>query len=133
MSMAMCVKNYENDTLEEYLQEALKFEKKLLSLKGSSNSEPSKDKGKSKISASKCGEDKKTSDSMDMESLQRIIKKLSNELVDLKRGNGEVSSNHKIFFKFPPKKDSNTLPTNKSSPSKMKGINMEDIVQALQT
>jgi hypothetical protein len=127
MSMAMYVKNSEKDTLEEAFQEALKFEKKLLSLKGSSNSEPSKDKGKSKISTSKSGEDKNPSDSMDMESLQRIIKNLSNDLVDLKRGNGEGSSNQKRFFKFPPKKDSNTPPTNKASPSQMEGINMEDI------
>jgi hypothetical protein len=59
MSMAMHVKNYEKDTLEEYFQEAFKFEEKMLSLKGSSNLEPSKDKGKSKISAYKSSEDKK--------------------------------------------------------------------------
>jgi hypothetical protein len=46
----------------------------MLSLKGSSNSEPSKDKGKNKILASKSSENKKTFDSMDMEYLQRIIK-----------------------------------------------------------
>ena len=48
LPMSMYVKNSKNDTLEEAFQEALKFEKKLLSLKGSSNSEPSKDKVKSK-------------------------------------------------------------------------------------
>jgi hypothetical protein len=133
MSMAMYVKNSEKGTLEEAFQEALKFEKNMLSLKGSSSSEPSKDKGKGKISTSKPSEDKNPSDSMDMESLQRIIKKLSNDLVDLKRGSGEGSSNQKKFFKFPPKKDKNTPPTNKTTPSQMEGINMEDIVQALQT
>jgi hypothetical protein len=45
---------------------------------------------------------------MDMESLQRIIKKLSNEIVDMKRNIGEGTSNTKKFFKFPPKKS--TLP-----------------------
>jgi hypothetical protein len=117
MSMAMYVKISKKDTLEEAFQEALKFEKKMLSLKSSSNSKPSKDKGKIKIFASKSGEDKKTFDSMYMESLQRIIKNLSNDLVDLKRGNGEGYSNHKMFFKFPLKKDSNNPPTNKASPS----------------
>jgi hypothetical protein len=34
MSMAMYVKNYEKDTLEESFQEALKFEKKNVKFKG---------------------------------------------------------------------------------------------------
>jgi hypothetical protein len=117
MFMAMYVKKYEKDTLEEDFQESIKFEKYQLSSKGSPNSEPSKDKGKNKILACKYDEDKKTSHSMDMEYLQIIIKNLSNHLVDLKRGNGDVYSNHKCFFKFPPKKHSNTPPTNKSSSS----------------
>jgi hypothetical protein len=58
MSMAMYVKNSEKGTLEEAFQEALKFEKNMMSLKGSSNSEPSKDKGKGKIFVSKPSEDK---------------------------------------------------------------------------
>jgi len=33
MSMAMYVKNYENDTLEEAFQEALKFEKIIVKFK----------------------------------------------------------------------------------------------------
>ena len=115
--MSMYVKKYEKDTVEESFQESLKFDKNQLSLKGIPNSEPSKDKGKNKIPACKYNEDKKTSHSMDMEYLQIIIKNLSNHLVDLKRGNGEGHSNHKMFFKFPLKKDSNNPPTNKASPS----------------
>ena len=127
MSMAMYVNFFEKDTLEEAFQEALKFEKNILSLKGRSYSEPSKDKGKSKISASKSSEYKNPSDSMNMESLQRIIKNISNELFGLKRGNGEGSSNQKRFFKFSPKKYSNTPTTSKASSSHMEGIDMEDI------
>jgi hypothetical protein len=104
MSMAMYVKKYNKDTLEEDFQEALKFENNMMSLKGSSNSEPSKDKGKGKSFVSKTSEDKNPSNSMDMESLHRIIKKLSNDLIDLKKGGGEGSSRKKKFFRFPHKK-----------------------------
>jgi hypothetical protein len=44
--MAMYVKNDEKGTLEEAFEEDLKFEKNMMSLKGNSSSEPSKDKGK---------------------------------------------------------------------------------------
>jgi hypothetical protein len=49
---------------------------------------------------------------MDMEALQRIVKKLSNELIDLKKSGGEGYYIQKNFFRFPPKKDKNTPPTN---------------------
>jgi hypothetical protein len=57
------------------------------------------------------------SDSMNMESLQWIIKKLSNDLIDLKKGGGEGSSSQKKFLRFPPNKDKISLPTNKITPS----------------
>jgi hypothetical protein len=44
-------------------------------------------------------------DGVDMESLQRMIKKLSNEIVDMKRNAGEGTSNqrpYRPFFKIPP-------------------------------
>ena len=40
MSMAMYIKNSEKGTLEEAFQEPLKFEKNMMSLKGSSKSKP---------------------------------------------------------------------------------------------
>jgi len=43
-------------------------------------------------------------DNVDMESLQRMVKKLSNEIVDMKRNVGEGTSNprhYKPFFKKP--------------------------------
>jgi hypothetical protein len=52
---------------------------------------------------SKPSEEKKDYDSMDMESLQRIVKKLSNELIDLKKNGGEGSSNSKNFLDFLPR------------------------------
>jgi hypothetical protein len=75
---------------------------------------------------SKPSEDKKPCDSMDMESLQRIIKNLSNDLVDLKKGSGEGYSSQKKFFRFPPR-NKKLPPTNKTTPSQTEGINMEDI------
>jgi hypothetical protein len=64
---------------------------------------------------------------MDMESLRRIGKILSNELIDLKKHNGEVSSNTRKVFKFRSKKGNITPPIKKTNPSTSEGINMEDI------
>ena len=69
MSMAMYVRNLEKVTMEEAFQEALKFEKNMMSLKGNANPDPSIDKGKGRDSTSKHSEDKNPSDSMNMESL----------------------------------------------------------------
>jgi len=68
---------------------------------------------------------------MDMKSLQKIAKKLSNELIDLKKHNGEDSSNTKNFFRFQSKKYKSTPPVKKMNPSSLKGINMEEISQVL--
>jgi hypothetical protein len=65
---------------------------------------------------------------MDMEALQRIIKKSSNDLIDLNKSSGEGSSNPNKLFRFPPKKDETSPPTNKISTPRSYGINMEDIV-----
>jgi predicted nucleotide-binding protein (sugar kinase/HSP70/actin superfamily) len=71
----------------------------MLSLKGNPREEYSKDKAKTKSKAhvTKYYEEKKDKDSMDMESLQRIVKKISNDLIDLKKQSGEgYSSTGKI-------------------------------------
>jgi hypothetical protein len=67
---------------------------------------------------------------MDMEALQIIVKKPSNEIVQLKKKPTESSSNPKKFFKFQPKKEKRT-PTNNTNSSTLEGINREDIFQAL--
>jgi hypothetical protein len=91
MSMVMFVKNAEKDTLEETFQEALKIEKNMISLKVNPGEESSKDKAKAKAKSlvTKYYEEKKDTYSMDMESLQRIVKKLSNEMIDMNKQNGE--------------------------------------------
>jgi predicted Mrr-cat superfamily restriction endonuclease len=115
MSIAMFIKNVEKSTLEESFQESLKVEKNMLSLKGNPGVESSKDNVKSKEAMYKPSKDKKNYDSMDMETLQRIVKKISNELIDLKKNGAEGSSSSKNFFRFPPNKDKSTLPTKKKS------------------
>jgi hypothetical protein len=52
-----------------------------------------------------------------MEALQIIVKKLSNEIIDMKNNCGEGSSNPKKFFIFTPKKEKSTPPTTKNNPS----------------
>jgi hypothetical protein len=126
MSMAMFIKNVEKATLEATFQEALIIEKNMLSLKGNLEDESSKNKSKTKAKShvTKSSKEKKYTDSMDMESLQRIVNKLSNKLIDLKKHNGEGSSNTKNFFKFQSKKDKSTPPVKKMTPSTSEGINM---------
>jgi hypothetical protein len=105
----------------------------MLSLKGNPWIEYSKYKAniKTKTIVTKPSKDKKDSNSTNMESLHKIFKKLSNEIIDLKKNYGEGSSNPNNFFKFQPKKEKST-PTNNTNPPSLEGINMEDIVQALQ-
>jgi hypothetical protein len=117
MSMDMYVKNPEKSTIKEAFQEALKFENNMMSLKGSSSLAPSKDKGKGKASASKPSEDKNPYDSIDTESLQRIVNKLSNDMIDLKKVVEKDPLTRKKKKRFPPKKDKNMPPTNKTTPS----------------
>jgi hypothetical protein len=64
----------------------------MLSLKGNPGEESLKDKDNTntKATATKFEEQNKDIDSMDMESLHRIVKKLSSELIDLKKHSGEV-------------------------------------------
>jgi hypothetical protein len=69
---------------------------------------------------------------MDKESLQRIVKKLSNELIDMKKSSGEGSSSPNKVFRFPPKKHKTTPSSHKTNSFHIEGINMEDIFQALQ-
>jgi len=117
MSMAMFINNAERATLEAYFQESLKVEKNMMSVKGNPRLEPSKYKGKNKETLSKPLEEKKNYDSMDMEALQRIVKKIYNKMIDLKKSGGEISSSQNKCFIFSPKKDKSTPLTNKTNPS----------------
>ena len=48
--------------------------------------------------------DRKDQDSFDIEGLQRVVKQLSNEIIDLKKNSGEGTSG-RGFFKFRDKRN----------------------------
>jgi hypothetical protein len=66
---------------------------------------------------------------MDMESLQRIVKKLTNEIVYMKNIARENIPT-RFFFKTPFRK---TIPPTNKNPSPTEGINMEDIVNVIKS
>jgi hypothetical protein len=130
VSMGIFVKRAKNGTLEDTFEEAIKVEKYMLSLKGNSrlNSDQStSSNSKKKILPTQDPTDKKDQDSMDMESLQRIVKKLTNEIVDMKKIIRENIPT-RVFFKTPFRK---TIPPTNKNPSPIEGINMEDIVNVI--
>jgi len=92
--------------------------KYMMSLKGNPREEAKnyKSNTKKRVTPSKSPKHKNDQESMEMESLQRIIKKLSNEIIDMNQNLGEGTSNTNKFFIFPPKQS--TPPTLKNtSPS----------------
>jgi hypothetical protein len=101
----------------------------MLSIKGKLGVETPKDKNgvKTKAIMTKLLDDEKDTDSIDMKELQRILKKISNEIIDMKKNCGEFPSNTNKFFRFPPKKS--IPPTNKTTPPS-EGLNGEDFIQA---
>jgi len=132
--MEMFVKRVDKNTLESTFRESIKVYKDMLSLKenpiikSSSNTIDIKNE----TTMTKYPDDKKKQESIDMEAFQRIVKKLSNEIIDLKKNCGEGSSNPKKGFEFQPKKLESTPPTTKMTPHS-KGTNMEYFVQSLKT
>lgn len=134
VSMAIFVKRGEKNTLEATFKESIKVEKDMLSLKINLGVQSSKYKSNTKTKATftKPHEEKKYQDSIDVEALQIIVRKLSNEIIHMKKNCGEGSTNPNKFFKFQPKKEKSTHPTTKTTPPS-EGINMEDFVQALKS
>ena len=102
--MATFVKQTRKVTLQDNFIETIRIEKDLASLKGSqANDKPSSSRVPIKTNA-----DRRDQDSFDMEGLQRMVKQLSNEIIDLKKNSGESISG-RGFFGFP---DKNTFPRN---------------------
>ena len=121
----MFVKGKEKKTLVENFLEAIKVEKYLASISSHLGNEESNASSldqniKKSKGISKSKSDKKDKDLMDMESMKRIIKKLTNEIIDLKKNKGEGKKPFKMFLKNK---------TNTDSPSQItptSGINLED-------
>ena len=84
-------------TLAENFEEAIKVEKDVTATNAnlgvdtdSASSSWKKTDSPTKTAASS---DKKGQDALDLDSLQRVIKKLSNEIIDLKKGTSENTPN----------------------------------------
>ena len=79
-------------TLAEKFEEAIKVEKDMFAIKtnpGVDTDVASSSCKKTDSPTKNTNPEKKSQDSLDLDSLQRVIKKLSNEIIDLKKGTSE--------------------------------------------
>ena len=90
-------------TLAENFEEEIKVEKDVNATKANPGVyNDSASSSRKKIDSPAKGSDKRGQDALDLDSLQRVIKKLSNEIIDLKKGTSENTTNKeppKQFFK----------------------------------
>jgi hypothetical protein len=93
-SIAIWVKRPKKDTLLESFEEASQIEKDILSLKDStSNEAETGSSSKKKIEILPRPTQSKTKpESSDLENLTKVVKKLLNQVIDLKRTTEEASS-----------------------------------------
>jgi hypothetical protein len=129
-SIAIWVKRSKKATLLEAFKEASQIEKYILSLKDStSNETETSSSSKKKIEILPRPTQSKTQpESSDLENLTKVVQKLSNQVIDLKRTTEEASSS-KGPYKPPFRKP---FPTNQPSPT-TEGLNLENLQCALQT
>ena len=88
----MFVRRAAKPTLAETFEEAIKVEKDMSAIKtnpGVDTDSASSSQKKNESSSKTTTPEKKSQDSLDLDSLQRVIKKLSNEIIDLKKGTSE--------------------------------------------
>jgi hypothetical protein len=101
VSIAMFVKRESKNTLTEAMQEALDVEKEISSIASKSPSEDSRSSITTKKTIIK--DERKDKDVFDMENLQKVMKTLANEIVDVKGKLVEVSNKpFRPFFKRNP-------------------------------
>jgi ribonuclease HI len=127
-SIAIWVKRSKKATLLEAFEEAAQIEKDILSLKDpSSNETETVPSSKKKIEILPRPTQNKTQpENSDLENLTKVVQKLSNQVVDLKRSTEEASSS-KGPYKPPFRKP---FPQNRPNPE---GLNLESLQCALQT
>ena len=121
--VAMFVKGKEKRTLEKKFLEAIKVEKDLAAIsshQGNKESKPSSSKKsiKKNKGISKSDLEKKGKEPTEMESMQRVIKKLTSDIINLKKNKGEEKKPFKLFLK------KKTYSTSQIPPTL--GINLED-------
>jgi ribonuclease HI len=129
-SIAIWVKISKKATLLEAFEEATKIEKDILSLKDSSSNEfETVSSSKKKIEILPRPTQNKTQpENSDLENLTKVVQKLSNQVIDLKRSTEEASSSKGPYK--PPFR--NPFPTNQPNPNP-EGLNLESLQCALQT
>jgi hypothetical protein len=129
-SIAIWVKQSKKSTLLEAFEEASHIEKDILSLKDStSNETETSSSSKKKIEILPRPTQSKTQpDSFDLENLAKVVQKLSNQVIDLKRTTEEASSS-KGPYKPPFRKP---FLTNRPNPN-TEGFNLESLQYTLQT
>ena len=94
--MAMFVRKKAKLTLAENFEEAIKVEKDMSAIKtnpGVDTDAAYSSRKKTDSPTKNANPEKKGQDSLDLDSLQRVIKKLSNEIIDLKKGASENTPN----------------------------------------
>ena len=92
MSMAMFVRQKAKLTLAENFEEAIKVEKDMSAIKANPRVDTdavSSSRKKIDSPTKNTNPEKKGQDSLDLDSVQRVIKKLSNEIIDLNKGASE--------------------------------------------
>lgn len=98
-TMAMFVKQDQKTTLQGNFAEAIRVETNLVSLKVNEGN----DKPSTSRTPIKTHTDRRGQDAFDIEGLQRMVKQLFNEIIDLKKNSGE-STLGRGFFRFLDKK-----------------------------
>ena len=96
VSMAMFVRRAAKPTLTETFDEAIKVEKYMFAIKtnpGVDTDSASSSRKKTESPSKTSTPEKKGQDALELDNLQRVIKKLSNEIIDLKKGTSENTPN----------------------------------------
>jgi hypothetical protein len=129
-SIAIWVKRSKKATLLEAFEEATQIEKDILSLKDpSSNEAETVSSSKKKIEIlPRPAQNKSQPENYDLENLTKVVQKLSNQVVDLRRSTEEASSS-KGPYKPPFRK---SFQTSRPNPNP-EGLNLESLQYALQT
>jgi hypothetical protein len=129
-SIAIWVKRSKKSTLLEAFEEASQIEKDILSLKDATRNEiETSSSSKKKIEILPRPTQNKTQpESSDLENLTKVVQKLSNQVIDLKRMTKEASLS-KGSYKSPFRKP---FPTNRPNPT-TEGLNLKSLQYALQT
>jgi hypothetical protein len=129
-SIAIWVKRSKKATLVEAFEEATQIEKDILSLKDSSSNETENTaSSKKKIEIlPRPIQNKAQPENSELENLTKVVQKLSNQVVDIKRSTEEASSSKGPYR--PPFR--NPFQTNRPNPNP-EGMNLESLQYALQS